>query len=94
MEFKLNKIDTDLRERIKEKTSDGKVHRKAEIQIDKFGKREGNNKKFSLPKKESKNVNVLAVKTKKNSNSIDVDAFNKEKRVEDITKGSFLDVRK
>ena len=94
MEFKLNKIDTDLRERIKEKTSAGKVHRKSDIQIDKFGKREDGNKKFSLPKKELKNANGANIKVKKDNTSIDIDAFKKEKRMEDMTKGSFLDVRK
>ena len=35
MEFRLNKIDTDLRQKINDQTREGKVHTKKGISIDK-----------------------------------------------------------
>lgn len=42
MEFRINKIDTDLREKLKEETKDGKVHRKKELKLENNGYREKN----------------------------------------------------
>ena len=94
MEFKLNKIDTELRNKINAAAKEGKVHtkdRKLNINKDKDGKNE--KQKFHLPdKKESeKKFSVDAVK----SENINVEAFveENEKDEENITKGRFLDTK-
>lgn len=71
MEIKLNKIDPDLRQRINDKTKEGKIHRKEDISInsenynknsDSEGKKKKKKDKFSLAKYANKKINVNAVK--------------------------------
>lgn len=95
MEYKLNKIDTELRQRVNEITKEGKVHSKQNILISK-DKKEQNKKnsrdfKSELIKYDAKGkkLTVNAYKTQ----SSDVEAFRDEDE-EDVSKGIFLDVRK
>jgi 23S rRNA G2445 N2-methylase RlmL len=89
MEFKINNIDLDLRQRVEDITSEGMVHNKTAIKLNKDGKHEQKNKKHDLSNSNKKiNVDVF----KDGNDRISVDVF-KEKE-NDIMKGSFLDVRK
>lgn len=105
MEFRLNKIDTDLRERINAETKEGKIHRKSDIIIKKESYREGKNRqreksekkkeeKFSLSKYASndKKISINAVKVE----NMNVEAtWDKGKTSEELEyKGVFLDTRK
>lgn len=97
MEFRLNKIDTDLRQKVNDMTKEGKVHSKNGISINKQKNADESEKKnfgeFYKKEQEKKNrskISVEAVKTE----TIEVEA---EKRTDDDTRnltGVFLDTRK
>ncbi|MBU5591105.1 hypothetical protein KQI89_04955 [Clostridium sp. MSJ-4] len=105
MEFRLNKIDNDLRDKINEQTREGKVHSKKDIAISKETNEEGrrgrqqwqreksSKEKFSLSKyvDTNKKISVNAVKVE----DIKVDATIDDKdTTKEIYKGRFLDIRK
>lgn len=101
MEFKLNKIDTDLREKLQEQTRDGKVHSKdgikIETQIDSYKYREPSKEKkkdkhkesFKEVIKEQKTVTVEGYKPEE----IQVEVT-KEKDSKENYRGIFIDVKK
>ena len=102
MEFRLNKIDTDLRERINEETAEGRIHTKKDILIDnsKYDSRreQKHNKrkpreKFSISKYVPGNgkINVDAVKVE----SVDIKA-EKDESLKDSSeyKGLSIDSRR
>jgi hypothetical protein len=97
MDYRLNQIDMELRERINEATSEGKVHRKDSVQ--------GANNKNEKNKKEEKKKFVLKDEIGENSKieieavkientSIDVEAVRDNCNISDPHRGSFLDIRK
>lgn len=93
MEYRLNKIDPDLRRKIIEITKEGKVHRKESTIIDKD--REDNNKKNKKKyvgqlKKNRNTIIINAVKTE----SVQVDAVMDEISEGKESKGMLLDVLK
>ncbi|PRR85243.1 hypothetical protein [Clostridium luticellarii] len=100
MEFKLNKIDPEVRRRVKETTSADKVHNKRKIFIDSNnkdkGKKEQGNFERELSKykegKSRKKIVVQATRVKE----VKVDAFREEKnstsKVDNM--GSIIDVKK
>lgn len=93
MEFKLNKIDTDLRQKVHDQTKEGKVHSKNSIKVQKDKHDESGEKKdfkefFSEEENKSKKIKVFASKNEK----LDVEAQLKED--DSSPKGIFLDVRK
>ena len=100
MEFKLNKIDPEVRQRVKETTSAGKVHNKAGIFINKDhkGRKKGNQGEFNsqLNKykqdKDKKRVLVQATKVE----NVEVKAFKEEGEnlSKDDKKGTILDTKK
>ncbi|MCR1950199.1 MULTISPECIES: hypothetical protein [unclassified Clostridium] len=96
MNFLLNKIDTDLRKKVYEKTKDGKVHRKSNISINKDSEKQ--KKKFfnEYVKKERKQMEqnkftVDATKLEKSTISLHGE---KEENLNAIGYGTFLDVKK
>jgi hypothetical protein len=103
VEFRLNKIDTDIRQKINEKAREGKIHAKNEISVNTDGREERgqNNKqkhqkpkeKFNLSKYTSKNskITIEAVKIE----SIEIKAEKEHKgNSKDQYRGLFLDTRK
>lgn len=100
MEFRLNKIDPEVRRRVKETTSTGKVHNKSEIFINKDFKGKGRNNqgnfKSELTKyKQEKNKKRIFVEASK-VEKVEVKAFKEEegKLSKDDGKGNILDVKK
>jgi hypothetical protein len=101
MEFRLNKIDTDVRQKINDETKEGKVHTKKGISIEKRSyedrREQKNNKRkprerFSITKYTSdKKISVEAVKIEK----VDV-AAEKEENIKQAAeyKGLFIDSRR
>lgn len=94
MEFRLNKIDTELRKIVNEATKEGKVHGNKEIStIDKDGKQSKqeskNDFKKQLNEKKEKKIVVEAIKVKE----IDIEA-SKEESISDLTFGRFLDIKR
>lgn len=100
MEFRLNKIDPEVRERVKETTSAGKVHTKSGIVINKDNqdKRNKNQQNFDselekqIKKKEKKRVSVDAIKVQE----VEIPAYKQELESEakEETAGHILDVRR
>lgn len=100
MEFRLNKVDPEVRRRVKEITSAGKVHNKSGIFINKDYKgKEKNSKgdfKSELSKyNQGKNKKRIFVEANK-IERVEIKAFKEEK--EDISiddeRGNILDVKK
>ncbi|WP_052101073.1 hypothetical protein [Clostridium haemolyticum] len=94
LEYKLNKIDTELRQMVNDSTKEGKVHgNKETYKVDK-DKKERNKKNYGeqlkkqLFKKNKKKIIVDAVKIK----SVKVDAF-RDKESKNLIRGRFLDTK-
>lgn len=97
MEFRLNKIDTEIRQVVNDATKDGKVHGSKDLtkinKDRKKGKREENQEEFKKKleniKKKDTTFEVQAVKIKniKVDASIDKDAV-------DLSQGRFLDTKR
>ncbi|MBE6055229.1 MAG: hypothetical protein E7212_15270 [Clostridium sartagoforme] len=96
MNFLLNKIDTDIRRKLYEKTKDGKVHRKSDIIINKDSEKQ-RKKYFNEYVKEEKNkkekgkITVKATKIQKSAISLNCE---KEEDLNTTNYGTFLDVKK
>lgn len=97
LEFKLNKIDTELRYKVKEQTSEGKIHNNGSLYVNK----EKNNKEREREKEESnkKPVKLLKYNDKKiivgEENIIEVEAFlDDNKKTNEKILGRYLDSRK
>lgn len=96
MEFKLNKIDTDLRLKLQEKTDDRKIHGKEGITIEAYNEER---EKFREDKKFFK---ILEEKKKaKKEDKIVIDGVmvdnlqvEGEKEVSENSKGVFIDTKK
>ncbi len=66
MEFRLNKIDLEIRDKIKEQTKEGKVHSKQNITINKQD-RDNNSKDrgfYEQLKKQTKKTKIKNIKSK------------------------------
>lgn len=99
MEFRLNKIDTDVRQRIEDQTKEGKVHSKKGISIQKDKKqRQGKNNDFyskmekNLKDKKNK-IKVNAVKYS-DKNNIGIEATKEDKDETFLFRGSMIDTKK
>ncbi|MDP4145951.1 MAG: hypothetical protein Q8936_15930 [Bacillota bacterium] len=92
MEFQLNKISLEVRQRINDRTSEGKVHRKGKINIRKYTENDdsSSNDEGALPKK--RNTNKIIIKAEK-SRKIEVNAFLDEEK-NNLEMGRFLDIKK
>lgn len=96
MNYLLNKIDTDIRLKIHEKTKDGKVHRKSSISVNKDSEKQ--KKKFfcEYVKEERKQIenNKFTVDAKKLEESTISIHGEKDENLNAIGYGTFLDVKK
>ncbi|NMM61274.1 hypothetical protein HBE96_00870 [Clostridium sp. P21] len=98
MEFRLNKIDPEVRQRVKETTSAGKIHTKSGIAINKDNKKNKNGQDFSSElekqkdKRKAKKIYVDALK----SEEVEVSVYKEEKEdlSKDEIKGYIIDIRK
>ena len=101
MEYRLNKIDMEVRERINETTSGGKIHRKNEIQKlkgkkndDRKNEEKNQYEKFVIPENSSKDKKIMIISVKDNEKSIDVEAIKDDNETNVNDRGNFLDVRR
>ncbi|KEI96036.1 hypothetical protein G4W71_07670 [Clostridium botulinum] len=99
MEFRLNKIDLEIRDKIKEQTKEGKVHSKQNITINKQD-RDNNSKNRGFyeqlkkqQKNKNKNIRIKAVKYVKGEN-LDIEATKEEIEGKDSIVGTILDTKK
>lgn len=92
MEYKLNKIDTELRQLVNDATKEGKVHGNKETYKVNKDKKERNKKEYSeelkkeLEKQKKKKIVVDAVKVQ----TVKVEAV-RSKESKDLSSGRFLD---
>ncbi|APM39300.1 hypothetical protein [Clostridium kluyveri] len=100
MEFRLNKVDPEVRQRVKHTTSAGKVHNKRGIFINKDyrdrGKdRQGNFSSELNKYKQGKNKKAILVKAVK-TEEVQIEAFKEQKDniSKDRERGTILDVKK
>ena len=96
MEFKLNKIDVEIRKRVKDTTRSGVVHRKNEISVNKDRDPRDNSRNFEeysgkLSKyKKNHKITVGAYK----NNQYDVEVFKEALEKEQKIMGNFIDTKK
>jgi hypothetical protein len=92
MEYKLNKIDPDLRQKIIDSSREGLVHGTKNIEINKDKQEEKRrNRSYKLEDfDKSKKLVVKAVKVE----NVQVEAFKEKAKTDDNTKGMFLDIKK
>lgn len=101
MEFRICNVDTNLRRKINEQTSEGKIHRKKEIQIYKDPNKNKKRENEKHKKKDEEEFNSLLTKEKTatvdaiKGSSIEVDAiYDKISSNNDEYRGVFLDTKK
>lgn len=94
MEYRLNKIDTELRQILKDATKEGKVHGYKKLsKINGYREEEKNQKKNENFKKEfakysgKEKISVDAIKMR----NVSIEA---SREAEDLTKGRFLDTKR
>lgn len=96
MEFKLNRIDTDIRNKFNEERKDTKVHSGKNIEIKKdiaHDQEKDNNKKSKNPNHGLKKI-IIVDGIKENGKKINIDAEKVENIGEVNSKGIFLDKKK
>ncbi|MBU3109065.1 hypothetical protein [Clostridium gasigenes] len=93
MNLLLNKIDTDLRRKVYEKTRDGKIHRKAEIAIYKDSEKDQKKTFEDYIKKDTNKEKIIIEATKNIKPDIKIEAEKQEDKNISVY-GSFLDVKK
>lgn len=103
MEYKLNKIDTDIRNTINEQTKEGKIHSKQSVQINNEGLKGSGNRnkeKHKEKKKEAFSISKYVIGKKfvevkaYKSESIEVDVQKEEDKNKGSGKGLFIDIRR
>lgn len=94
MEFKVNKIDTDIRKKIKEETKEDKVHSGKSINIKKDIKDEKHEQVKNFDEEEHKKRYVTIDGVKYNNKDIDINVEKEEQINEGNSKGRILDITK
>lgn len=94
MEFKLNKIDTDIRKKMQEEAKDDKVHSSDSISVKKDLKEEKSEQQetSSLGERRKRYFTIDGVKC--NNGNISVNAVKIEKITQENFKGRILDKKK
>jgi hypothetical protein len=92
MEYRLNKIDKDLRQKINDDTREGLVHGTKNITINKDKqKEEKKHRNYKLEHYDkNKKLMIDAIKTE----NVEIDAFKEKVEAEEGSKGVYLDVKK
>ncbi len=94
MEFKLNKIDTDIRKNIQEETKEDKIHSGKSINIKKDIKDEKREEMKGNNQEEIKKRYITIDGVKDNHKNIDIKVEKVEKINESNSKGRILDTTK
>lgn len=94
MDFRLNKIDTDIRKKMQEETKEDKVHSGKSISVKKDIKDERHEEVHDSNKEEIKKRYITIDGVKDNHKNIDIKAEKVEKINESNSKGRILDTTK
>jgi broad specificity polyphosphatase/5'/3'-nucleotidase SurE len=91
MEYRLNKIDTDLRQKINDAAREGLVHGTKNVAINKDKQEEKKKKDYKLKHYDkNKKLVVDAVKAE----NVEINAFKEKVEINENSKGVYLDVKK
>ena len=96
MEFKLNKIDVEIRQRVKDTTKSGVVHRKDAVYVNKDRNPKENSESFEEFKdklSKYKNDHKITVKAFKNQ-QYEIEVFKENLEREQMDMGHFIDTKK
>jgi hypothetical protein len=96
VEFRLNKIDPDVRQKINEATKEGKIHSKGSfLQVSKDANQKNGNGKESFKEKFQKydKKSKIVIKAMKVQH-IEVNGYIDDEEEKVTTRGMFLDIRK
>jgi hypothetical protein len=100
VEFRLNKVDPEVRQRVKETTSANKIHNKREIFVnsdskDKEKNKQGNFETELIKYKQGKNKKKIMIQATK-TEEVEIRAIKEEGQIlsKDDKKGTILDVKK
>lgn len=85
MDFRLNKVDMDVRQKVNETRSDDKIHNKKGINVNKDKNKDESSEKFSLNKDDS---------TEKLLTTEEHEEIPKDVKDSDPQKGHFIDIRR
>ena len=98
MEYRLNKIDTDLRRKINEAASESKIHSKKEIQINKDKEEKSGQQQAQEYRNESKHEkrtkNKKIIIDAEKTLNVNIDGFISDDKDTKLKKGMFLDIKK
>lgn len=95
MEYKLNKIDTEIRQKIQDTTKEGFIHSKQQVLINKDKKKQGNQSfKNSLKKFAKKDDGKKICIDAEMVEEVEVEAFIKEEEKNNALSGRFLDIKR
>lgn len=97
MEFKLNQIDVELRQQVHDTTSDGKIHTKHGIAIEKDKKEKNSDNqsnKYNLMKYKNEMKKIIINASKPEIIEVDVFKNNFSKEEKSVLSGSILDIRR
>ncbi len=92
MEYRLNKIDTDLRQKINDATREGLVHGTKNIAINKDKQREKKERNQNGLKHHNKNKKLFVDALK--AENVEIEAFKEKTEAKENVKGMFLDIKK
>jgi hypothetical protein len=92
MEYRLNKIDTDLRQKINDAAKEGLVHSTKSIVVNKDKKHE--KKKYNDYKLENHDKNKKLLVDAVKADNLEINAFKEKIESEEKSKGNYLDVKK
>jgi hypothetical protein len=96
MEFKLNKIDVEIRQRVKDTTKSGVIHRKELISVNKDRNPKDNSRSFEefkdklLKYQKDRKITVKAFKNQQ----YEVEVFKENLEKEQKNMGHFIDTKK
>lgn len=101
MEFRLNKVDVEIRQKVKDTTKSGKVHSKENVKVDneegERHKQKHNDKSSGKLRedKHNKNLKIIIEATKESEeDNIEIDAVKECEKDKEIKRGVFLDTKK
>jgi len=97
MDYKINKIDPDVRRRIQNVTKEGIVHTKINLRTDKDKKkhRDKDNKSFEEElNKFEKNIKAKIVISAQRIEEIEVEVYRDKKSLKNLEVGSIIDTKK
>ena len=97
MDYRINKIDPEVRQRIQDVTKEGIIHNKLDLETDKDKKKNRNKDNKSFEEELNKFEKTSKIKTQVSAEKIEdieVIAYKDKENLKDSEVGSIIDIRK